>query len=518
MAMSSSCTASTIPLPSNTYTAKTGHQAVPQQPMHCIATANATATSTAAPLENNISRQSLQSRRARSSSSINLPTVLTNLFHLSTHKSNVPNSSSAHLPTPTPLSPKEDISSLYPQIHGSADWSPLLDPLHPYLRREIVKYGEFSQATYDAFDYNPYSKYCGSCLYSRPRFFERLGLARSGYGVEKYLYAMSHVELPRWLERSVHADTWSRDSNWMGYVAASDDQESRRIGCRNIVVCWRGTVAQAEWLEDIQGKLELLDGERCKDVRVEHGFLSLYTSKSEATRYNKTSASEQVMEEIERLVRLYKQRGEEKVSLTVTGHSLGGALALLTAFEAASTIPDLPVSVISFGAPRVGNGAFAEKLIKQLQVKTLRVVVKQDVVPKLPGILFNEGGLMGRRPEWVYTHVGLELGLDVNSSPYLKHGTMDFSGFHSLETYLHLVDGYLSGESGFRTTAKRDVALVNKACGMLKDDLRIPTCWNKGMVCNAYGRWVHPQRAPEDVPSPMRKPQPLPSPSQDHRP
>ncbi|KAJ6797672.1 phospholipase A1-Igamma1, chloroplastic [Iris pallida] len=521
MAMSSSCcTASTIPLPSNTATAKTGHQAVPQQPMHCIATANATATSTAAPLENNISRQSLQSRRASSTSSINLPTVLTNLFHLSTHKSNVPNSSSAHLPTPTPiLSPKEDISSLYPQIHGSADWSPLLDPLHPYLRREIVKYGEFSQATYDAFDYNPFSKYCGSCLYSRPRFFQRLGLARSGYGVEKYLYAMSHVELPRWLERSVHADTWSRDSNWMGYVAASDDQESRRIGCRNIVVCWRGTVAQAEWLEDIQGKLELLDGgEHYKDVRVEHGFLSLYTSKSEATRYNKTSASEQVMEEIERLVKLYKQRGEEKVSLTVTGHSLGGALALLTAFEAASTIPDLPVSVISFGAPRVGNGAFAEKLIKQLQVKTLRVVVKQDVVPKLPGILFNEGGLMGRRPEWVYTHVGLELGLDVNSSPYLKHGTMDFSGFHSLETYLHLVDGYLSGDSGFRTTAKRDVALVNKACGMLKDDLRIPACWNKGMVCNAYGRWVHPQRAPEDVPSPTRKPQALPSPSQDHRP
>ncbi|KAJ6840079.1 phospholipase A1-Igamma1, chloroplastic [Iris pallida] len=528
MAMSS-CTASTIhhiPLPSNT--AKTGHQAVPQQPMHCIATANATAT-TAAPPENNIS-QSLQSRRA-SSSSINLPTVLTNLFHLSTHKSN-PNSS-AHLntlPTPTPisaagrstptLSPKEDISSLYPQIHGSADWSPLLDPLHPYLRREIVKYGEFSQATYDAFDYNPFSKYCGSCLYSRPRFFEKLGLARSGYGVEKYLYAMSHVELPRWLERSVHADTWSKDSNWMGYVAASDDQESRRIGCRNIVVCWRGTVAQAEWFEDIQGKLELLDGEHDKNVRVEHGFLSLYTSKSEATRYNKTSASEQVMEEIERLVKLYKQRGE-KVSLTVTGHSLGGALALLTAFEAASTIPDLPVSVISFGAPRVGNGAFAEKL-KQLQVKTLRVVVKQDVVPKLPGILFNEGGLMGRQLEWVYTHVGLELGLNVNSSPYLKHGTMDFSGFHSLETYLHLVDGYLSGDSGFRTSAKRDVALVNKACGMLKDDLRIPTCWNqsanKGMVCNAYGRWVHPQRAPEDVPSPMRKPQALPSPSQDHRP
>ncbi|RZR77431.1 hypothetical protein BHM03_00002500, partial [Ensete ventricosum] len=241
--------------------------------------------------------------------------------------------------------------------------------------------------------------------------------------------------------------------------------------------------------------------------KVEHGFLAVYTSKSERTRYNKTSASEQVMAEIKRLVKHYRRQGEE-VSLTITGHSLGGALALHNAYEAASAMPDLPVSVISIGAPRVGNAAFGERL-KEMNVKVLRAVVKQDVVPKMPGILFNEGlkrleSVTGKL-EWVYSHVGVELGLDVRSSQFLKRG-IDVAGFHNLEAYLHLVDGFRSSDDGFRSSFKRDLALVNKAGGMLRDELKIPPCWyqvaNKGMVCHAHGRWMKPARETEHIPSP----------------
>ena len=408
--------------------------------------------------------------------------------------------------TPT-CSPKEDISNKWSEIHGSRDWDNLLDPLQPWLRREIVKYGEFAQATYDAFDFDSFSEYCGSCRYNQHKLFKEIGLEKNGYMVSKYIYAMSHIDVPQWLERSHLLDTWSKDSNWMGYVAVSDDQESRRIGRRDIVVSWRGTVAPSEWYEDFQRKLEPVGH---GEAKVEHGFLSIYTSKRESSRYNKSSASDQVMKEVTRLVQLYKQRGEQ-VSLTITGHSLGGALALLNAYEAATSLPGLPISVISFGAPRVGNIAFRDEL-HQLGVKTLRVVVKQDIVPRMPGLVFNErlqkfDDITGTL-KWVYTHVGAELKLDVQSSPYLKRG-FNLPGFHSLETYLHLIDGFHSKTSTFREGARRDIALVNKACDMLVDELRIPHAWyqftNKGLVRNAHGRWVKQVRDPEDIPSPARE-------------
>lgn len=404
------------------------------------------------------------------------------------------------------MSPKEDISDKWREIQGASGWGNLLDPLHPCLRREILKYGEFSQATYDAFDFDSYSEYCGSCRFNCNNLFNKLGLDKHGYKVSKYIYAMSHIEVPKWLERSHLMDSWSKDSNWMGYVAVSDDKELRRIGRRDIVVAWRGTVAPSEWYEDLQRKLEPI-GDGDGEAKVEHGFLSIYKSKCVSTRYNKSSASEQVMKEVKRLVNLYKERGEE-VSLTITGHSLGGALAVLNAYEAAACLPNVSISVVSFGAPRVGNIAFRDELYRR-GVKTLRIVVKQDLVPRMPGIVLNESlqkfdDLTGTL-DWVYTHVGAELKLDVRSSPYLKH-RFNVLGFHSLETYLHLVDGYLSTTSAFRSEARRDVALVNKACDMLVDELRIPEFWyqmaNKGLVCNGHGRWVKPRRDPEDVPSP----------------
>lgn len=405
--------------------------------------------------------------------------------------------------TPT-TSPKENISEKWRQIQGSDDWNGLLDPLDPCLRREIIKYGEFAQATYDAFDFDSFSEYCGSCRYNRHKLFDKLGLTKSGYNVTKYIHAMSHIDLPKWVEKSRFADSWSKDSNWIGFVAVSDDHESSRIGRRDIVVAWRGTVAPSEWYDNMQQKLERIGQGESK---VERGFLSIYTSKCERSRYNRSSASEQVMREVKKLINYYKKLGEQ-VSLTITGHSLGGALGLLNAYEAAKNFPGLPISVVSFAAPRVGNIAFRDELY-QMGVKTLRLTLKQDVVPRMPGIVFNESlqrfdDLTGTL-EWVYTHVGVELKLDVRSSPYLKKG-LNLIGFHMLETYLHLVDGYHTAGSPFRVDSRRDVALVNKDCDMLVDELRIPHNWyqlaNKGLIQNHHGRWVKPERDPEDIPSP----------------
>lgn len=184
-------------------------------------------------------------------------------------------------------------------------------------------------------------------------------------------------------------------------------------------------------------------------------------------------------------------------------------MPLLNAYDAATYFPDLFISVISFAAPRLGNIHFKEKL-NELGVKTLRVVIKQDIVPKLPGFILNTilnklTAITGRL-KWIYRHVGTQLKLDMLHSPYLRRDP-DYTGCHNLEIYLHLLDGYVSKTSKFRWNARRDIALVNKKTNMLIKELKIPECWYerpfKGLVLNQYGRWVKPGRQAEHIPSPL---------------
>lgn len=67
-----------------------------------------------------------------------------------------------------------------------------------------------------------------------------------------------------------------------------------------------------------------------------------------------------------------------------------------------------------------------------------RLVTKQDIVPKMPGFVFEYEGLekwndIAGSTEWLYTCFEAELKLDIRSSPFLKR-RFDLLGFHSIET------------------------------------------------------------------------------------
>jgi hypothetical protein len=71
--------------------------------------------------------------------------------------------------------------------------------------------------------------------------------------------------------------------------------------------------------------------------------------------------------------------------LWVTGHSLGGALALLAAWRFLQQF--IPVhEVCTFGAPMVGNEAAAQAFQRELPRKIFRYVDSMDIVPRLPTI------------------------------------------------------------------------------------------------------------------------------------
>jgi triacylglycerol lipase len=66
--------------------------------------------------------------------------------------------------------------------------------------------------------------------------------------------------------------------------------------------------------------------------------------------------------------------------LYFTGHSMGGALAVL----AAAVSPRKPTAVYTYGQPRVGDAAFSDAYDRSLGGVTFRYVNNSDVVPHLP--------------------------------------------------------------------------------------------------------------------------------------
>lgn len=145
------------------------------------------------------------------------------------------------------------VEERWQEIQGCKQWDGLLDPLDPVLRAEIVRYGELAQAAYDAFDGDTSSKYCGSCKYTKESLLEKVGLENRGYEIYQYLYATAELDLPNFFTTSFLDDKWSKDSNWMGFVAVcTSPQEIARLGRRDIVVAWRGTITKFEWICDVQ--------------------------------------------------------------------------------------------------------------------------------------------------------------------------------------------------------------------------------------------------------------------------
>lgn len=71
--------------------------------------------------------------------------------------------------------------------------------------------------------------------------------------------------------------------------------------------------------------------------------------------------------------------------LWVTGHSLGGALALMAAWRFQQQFLQVH-EVCTFGAPMVGNDAAAAAFQREFPGKIFRYVDAMDIVPKLPTI------------------------------------------------------------------------------------------------------------------------------------
>lgn len=155
---------------------------------------------------------------------------------------------------------------------------------------------------------------------------------------------------------------------WSVACLATDTQVLVQESADYIVVAFRGTSNLRDWITDAQFTQRLLveeaDGAECK---VHHGFLDAYESViSDLGHY---------------LSSIHRHR-----PVFVTGHSLGGALAILAALELKRQGFDVR-QVYTFGQPRVGNKNFANLYNWSLKENTFAVVNEGDPVPLLPPLL-----------------------------------------------------------------------------------------------------------------------------------
>jgi hypothetical protein len=182
--------------------------------------------------------------------------------------------------------------------------------------------------------------------------------------------------------------------------------------CQNaagdVVIAIRGTEGILEWVHDAVFNLVPFTFGSTDD-----GFTAMYKSLSISPGGAAVSVALRTLKSVS--------------SMTVCGHSLGGALATLLAVDIAVSTGTAP-AVYTYGSPRVGDATFAAAY-DHLIPNSWRIVNRIDIVPYLP-----------LSPP--YQHISALVDLNpVQSNPFRMLVERNIICEHDLATYLYLLSG-----------------------------------------------------------------------------
>ena len=157
----------------------------------------------------------------------------------------------------------------------------------------------------------------------------------------------------------------------------------------SIFVGFRGSSNIQNWLDNLQFSHTSPYDDNL--ISVEKGFYKIYNSLQQL-----------LYDTIDELSLKY-----DTTNILITGHSLGGAIASLFAFDIYYySFPYQITSLITFGSPRVGNNYFSEYMYS-FPFTSYRITHYYDIVPHVPEQLLN------------YKHISQEIWYNKNNTDYL---------------------------------------------------------------------------------------------------
>jgi len=171
---------------------------------------------------------------------------------------------------------------------------------------------------------------------------------------------------------------------------------------KQYIIAFRGTVGKDQFIEQFLGS-HTVGFEK-------YGNVNFYFQK----------AFRELWPSVQATVSNAKKEG---YSVVVTGFSLGGALATITALKVVDSGYSTSENtyLLTFGAPRVGNSKFAESVEKTLKYRH-RVVNQADLVPHIPPCLSIGGNTCSKFLGLGYYHSQSEIWYpDGSAAPDAKY-------------------------------------------------------------------------------------------------
>jgi triacylglycerol lipase len=193
---------------------------------------------------------------------------------------------------------------------------------------------------------------------------------------------------------SFSAEAYGATLETFGFIIESAD---------SIIIAFRGTISQADTISDLIANQTTYPW-FTYGGSTHLGFTEIYAK-----------ARDQIIQALEKC--------DLSKRLIITGHSLGGALATLCALDLAYNTPFSAPIVYTYGAPRIGDPAFADAFNRKIPFNH-RIVIESDLIPLIPPPIYK---IPSNSKVYFYHHVKGEFVLHFLTDSLTKN--------HSLSNY-----------------------------------------------------------------------------------